>query len=57
MPQKIQMRLSNGNPSTAQLLAYRNTLNLKTSTPPSSLTAPIIQRIHNVRPGCNSCGK
>ncbi len=25
--------------------------------PPSSLKAPMVQRIFNVRPGCGSCGK
>lgn len=24
---------------------------------PSALTAPIISRIHSVRPGCGSCGR
>jgi hypothetical protein len=24
---------------------------------PSSLNAPFIARIHNVRPGCGSCGR
>jgi hypothetical protein len=24
---------------------------------PSALTSPMISRIHNIRPGCGSCGK
>jgi len=24
---------------------------------PSALTSPMITRVHNVRPGCGSCGK
>jgi len=24
---------------------------------PSSLNAPILARVHNVRPGCGSCGR
>jgi hypothetical protein len=61
MPQKIKMFISNGTPSYSQLLAMQNA-DKKLSkqqrlAAPSALSAPIISRIHNVRPGCNSCGK
>jgi hypothetical protein len=52
MPAKINMFISNGNPS------------LKQATPPplvkatpSAINAPMLARVHNVRPGCGSCGR
>jgi len=58
MPVKLNMFLSNGNPSRAQIVT-RNLANL-TAAPkpaPSALNAPIISRIHSVKPGCGSCGR
>jgi hypothetical protein len=58
MPVKMNMFLSNGNPSHAQI-ASRNIANL-TAVPkqiPTALNAPIISRIHSVKPGCGSCGR
>jgi len=67
MPQKLNMIISNGN---AQPLFQRqfNTSNLgvvsshitqymASPKAPSALNAPFIARIHNVRPGCGSCGR
>jgi hypothetical protein len=62
MPQKITMSLNNNN-STSQYIASMNHLQ-KTSAAAAakpvkngSLKTPMIGRIHNVRPGCGSCGK
>jgi hypothetical protein len=58
MPVKMNMFLSNGNPSRAQIVT-RNIANL-TAVPkqvPTALNAPIISRIHSVKPGCGSCGR
>lgn len=62
MPQKINMVISNGNPqpiiqrqiSTASLAYSPSFAAPKT---PSALNAPILARVHNVRPGCGSCGR
>ena len=66
MPQKLNMIISNGN---TQPIFQRqlNTSNLgitPSSAPymaspkaPSALNAPFIARVHNVRPGCGSCGR
>ena len=54
----MNMFLSNGNPSRAQIVT-RNIANL-TAVPkqvPTALNAPIISRIHSVKPGCGSCGR
>jgi hypothetical protein len=58
MPVKMNMFLSNGNPSHAQI-ATRNISNLATVPKkiPTALNAPIISRIHSVKPGCGSCGR
>lgn len=61
MPQpKMSMYFSNGNYTASQYAsAVKNTANLVTTTrkPSSALNAPIIGRIHSVKPGCSSCGK
>lgn len=64
MPAKISMFLSNGNLNyntrsainSASLSVIPET---KSVVPPSSssLNSSIISRIHNVRPGCGSCGR
>ena len=58
MPAKISMSLNNGNYTRTQLAAYQANL---AATPkpkgPQALNASIVGRIHNVRPGCGSCGK
>ena len=63
MPQKINMFISNGNPSFQQQKQQINTASLganpSLASPkaPSALNAPFIARVHNVRPGCGSCGR
>ena len=65
MPQKINMVISNGNhsPFSQQQRRMINAANLANSQTvaapkaPTSLAAPIISRIHTVRPGCGSCGR
>jgi hypothetical protein len=63
MPQKINMFISNGNLQPAVQRQIFNTASLAASPSmsspkaPSSLNAPILARVHNVRPGCGSCGK
>lgn len=54
----MNMFLSNGNPSHAQIVT-RNIANLATVPKkiPTALNAPIISRIHSVKPGCGSCGR
>ncbi len=62
MPQRINMFISNGNPSPV-VLRQINTASLGSAPSmaspkaPSSLNAPLLARIHNVRPGCGSCGR
>ena len=57
------MFISNGNPSLALQRQILNTASLAASPTmsapkaPSALNAPILARVHNVRPGCGSCGK
>ena len=57
MPAKINMFISNGNykPSITPSLATPQVPT--TPKAPSALNAPFIARIHNVRPGCGSCGR
>jgi hypothetical protein len=63
MPAKINMFLSNGNHQPAIIRQQMNTASLgvnpSMASPkaPSSLSAPFIARVHNVRPGCGSCGR
>ena len=54
----MNMFLSNGNPSHAQIVT-RNIANLAAVPKkiPTALNAPIISRIHSVKPGCGSCGR
>ena len=61
MPAKINMFLSNGNFIPQQNKSYINIANLAVAPAPAqvnqSLNNSMISRIHNVRPGCGSCGK
>jgi hypothetical protein len=60
MPHKLNMVISNGNYQPTQLKSI-NALGASPSTAapkaPSALNAPFIARVHNVRPGCGSCGR
>ena len=62
MPEKINMFIPNGNHMIAQMRSLQQqaqvlAIQSKPKAPPSALNAPIISRIHNVRPGCGSCGR
>jgi len=72
MPQKLNMIISNGNPQPSFQRQIINTASLGVAPMPSSamaspamaspkaassLNAPILARVHNVRPGCGSCGR
>jgi len=63
MPQKINMIITNGNPPpmVQRTLLYNASLaaspSMASPKAPSSLNAPILARVHNVRPGCGSCGR
>lgn len=52
------MSISNNNPSPfIQRQIIGATPSLAAPKAPSSLNAPFLARIHNVRPGCGSCGR
>jgi hypothetical protein len=63
MPQKINMIISNGYTQPIFQKPVVNNASLAGSPSmaapkaPSSLNAPILARVHNVRPGCGSCGR
>ena len=64
MPEVIKMRLSNGNNTMKQMRDVSKAINLspvpKTS-PVSGISSlknsSMITRVHNVKPGCGSCGR
>jgi hypothetical protein len=63
MPATIKMSLSNGNPTSAQIAAFRGYSNMS-PVPQSTqvkangpLNAGMIHRIHTTKPGCGSCGR
>ncbi len=58
MPAKILMNLNNGNYGPKQIAAY--VAKMTPAPKPKAfqaLNSSIVGRIHNVRPGCGSCGK
>jgi hypothetical protein len=62
MPAKINMVISNGNPSPAMIKQMNHTIlgttpHMASPKAPSAMNAPMLARIHNVRPGCGSCGR
>ena len=58
MPKKMNMILSSGNPSHAQIMSNNiANISLAPKQIPTALNAPIISRIHTVKPGCGSCGR
>ena len=73
MPQKLKMFISNGNSlpmiqkqfiNTASLGVVSSSASPSIASPsmaspkaPSALNAPFLARVHNVRPGCGSCGR
>jgi len=56
MPARMNMVISNGNLLPPQIPKASSSV-VSTSSPSSSLNSSIIKRIHNVRPGCGSCGR
>lgn len=63
MPQKIQMLIHKGNQNPFYRQQQLNTATLganpSIASPkaPTALQAPMLARVHNVRPGCGSCGR
>jgi len=58
MPSKILMSLNNGNYTQKQIAAFQaKTAPLPKPKSAQALNSSIVGRIHNVRPGCGSCGK
>jgi len=55
MPARINMLISNNNPSPVQQRQF--IASMPVTKAPSALNAPFIARVHNVRPGCGSCGR
>jgi len=57
MPAKISMYISNGNyappPQVRSAINVANIVNVANAP----LNVGMIKRIHNVRPGCGSCGR
>ena len=58
MPSPIKMSLTNGNLAQVQFEALTRSRLAAVPVPKKNapLKAPMIGRIHNVRPGCGSCG-
>jgi hypothetical protein len=56
---RMSMFLSNNRPTANQIKAYNaNNASLAAAPKaPSVLHAPMISRIHNIQPGCGSCGR
>jgi hypothetical protein len=58
MPAKINMFITNGNIFPPQFSAPPQTQQApKLNTNSKPLNSGMISRIHNVRPGCGSCGR
>ena len=61
MPQKINMFITNGNFVPNSVKATINVANLAVTPAAAPKAAPLnssmITRIHNVKPGCGSCGR
>ncbi len=62
MPQKIKMILTNSNQPRVNLIqmntsSLSSSPSMSSSKAPTALNSPILARVHNVRPGCGSCGR
>ena len=57
MPAKINMVISNGNHMLPQVRSIEAAITQTVAKAPTSLSAPFIARVHNVRSGCGSCGR
>ena len=56
----IKMDLSHGNNSIYKQIMIANLVKnqeMQQKNAPTALNSGMINRIHNVRPGCSSCGK
>ena len=53
------MVITNNNAPSSFIRLQQTNANLGVATPkaPSALNADMLQRVHNVRPGCGSCGR
>ena len=56
MPKKINMIISNGNTISSQIRSLSVNTNLANNVT-NALAAPMISRIHTIKPGCGSCGR
>jgi len=56
MPKKINMIISNGNTISSQVRSLSVNTNLANNVS-NALAAPMISRIHTIKPGCGSCGR
>ena len=56
MPKKINMIISNGNTISSHVRSLSVNTNLANNVS-KALAAPMISRIHTIKPGCGSCGR
>lgn len=56
MPKKINMIISNGNTISSHVRSLSVNTNLANNVS-NALAAPMISRIHTIKPGCGSCGR
>jgi hypothetical protein len=56
MPKKINMIISNGNTVSSHVRSLSVNTNLANNVS-NALAAPMISRIHTIKPGCGSCGR
>lgn len=58
MPALMKMSLSNGHPTPRQVAAVtKNLAAIPKKKVPDALNRSMISRVHNVKPGCGSCGR
>ena len=57
MPALIKMTLSNGHPTPKQVATVTNLAAIPKKKAPEGLNRFMIARIHNMKPGCGSCGR
>ena len=56
MHKKINMIISNGNTISSQVRSLSVNTDLAKNVS-NALAAPMISRIHTIKPGCGSCGR
>jgi hypothetical protein len=57
MPQRFNLQIISGNQIPPMVRQPTNAASAQVKRQPSSLTSPIISRIHNMQPGCGGCGR